>query len=102
ELPSPVPGVDLAGLGYPVSVQLFFADQRRELELELALFRGPLEDGARVDAYLVSPSAPPQPELAPENAWGLIPKAPLAKKTRYTARAEWAGQTKTWSFTTGE
>ena len=102
EMPSPVPGVDLSGLGYPISVQLFFVDQRRELELELALFRGDVGDDARVDAYLVSPAAPLQPELVPENAWGLIPKAPLAKKTRYTARAAWAGQTKTWSFTTGE
>ncbi len=102
ELPSPVPGADLAELGYPLSIQLFFAHQERELELELALFVGDPAGGTPVEAHPVTPASPPQVELAPPNAWGLIPRAPLAKKTRYTARAEWAGQVKTWSFTTGE
>lgn len=102
EVPSPVPGADLATLGYPISVQLHFARPEHEPELELALFVGEGVGGARVEAHLVTPATPPSIARAPRNAWGLIPKAPLAKKTRYTARAEWSGRVQTWSFTTGE
>jgi hypothetical protein len=100
ELPSPLPGVALESLGTAISVQLY----RREpgvVALELELFQGSI-DGIPVACHLVSPAAPEQPEYVPENAWGLLPKAWLAPKTRYTARARWGGGEKVWSFTTGE
>jgi uncharacterized protein YkwD len=100
ELPYPVPDEDQARLGQPVSVQLFFAREEGDVALELELFEG--GPGERpVEAYSISPQAPLQPELAPRNAWGLVPKRWLAPKTRYSARARWSGQERVWSFTTG-
>ena len=102
ELPNPVPAAEMASLGYPITVQLFFLESRTRPRLELELFKGALEDGEAVDAWFIAPDAPLQVELAPENAWALIPKRSLARKTRYTARAAWGNQEKTWSFTTGD
>jgi hypothetical protein len=102
ELPNPVPREDMARLGYPISLQLFQGRPRDRTELELELFAGAPADGRRVDCHFVTPTAPLQIELAPENAWCLIPKAPLAKRTRYTVRARLGERLETWSFTTGE
>jgi len=101
ELPSPVPGVELASLGHPVSVQLTFAQPAEAIALTLELFAGGVE-GRPVAAHAIAPDAPLQPEHAPENAWGLIPTRWLEPRTRYTARARWSGLERVWSFTTGE
>jgi hypothetical protein len=101
ELPNPVPGADMGACGYPVSVQLIFQEPTRRVALTLELFHGTAESGTVVECHFVSPDAPLEPELVPPNAWGLIPKAALSPKTRYTARARWNGTEKVWSFTTG-
>jgi hypothetical protein len=99
EIPNPVPGADMAQLGQPVSVQLFFVQQGAEVELALELFAGGL-DGAPVASHFLSPQAPLQVENAPPNAWGLVPKRWLEPRSRYTARARWSGAERVWSFTT--
>jgi hypothetical protein len=101
EAPNPVPGADMAVLGQPVTVQLYFVEPRERLALELELFRGELE-GERVACHVISPDAPLQIELVPENAWGLVPERHLSPSTRYTARARWGGDRRVWSFTTGK
>jgi hypothetical protein len=100
EVPNPVPAADMETLGYPVTVQLFFAEPREHVELVLELFQGDV-DGKSVACHAISPDAPLQIELVPENAWALVPQRPLAASTRYTARARWGDQERVWSFTTG-
>ncbi len=102
ELPNPVPGEDMASFGYPITVQLTFAKPEQRVTLTLALFRGAPEAGAAVACHVITPDQPLEPALAPENAWALIPRAPLAPLTRYTARATWLDREKTWHFTTGD
>jgi hypothetical protein len=102
EIPSPVPGEDLASLGYPITIQLFFRDEHARVTLALELFRGAAEPENLVPCHVITPDAPLFVDLAPENVWGLVPRAHLAAKTSYTARANWLGQTRTWSFTTGK
>ena len=102
ELPNPVPGSDMATLGYPVTVQLFFVEDVEHVTLELELWTGAPEGGKRVRCHVLSPDAQLFPELAPHLAWGLIPEQALAPRTSYTAVARWLGKTRTWSFTTGK
>lgn len=102
ELPNPVPGADMAALGYPLTAQLFLCEAKARATLTLELFAGAPEAKSPVDCHVITPDAPLQVELAPENAWCLIPKQPLKKKTLYTGRATWADQVKVWTFTTGE
>jgi len=102
ELPNPVPGADMKVLGCPVTVQLTFRDARKPTTLALELFAGDPKPANAVDCHVITPEAPLQIELVPENVWGLIPKQALKKKTRYTARAAWAEEVKLWSFTTGD
>jgi hypothetical protein len=100
EFPSPVPGADMMALGYPITVQLYFLDTSGPTALELQLSTA--DKPERVDCHVITPDAPLQTELVPENVWGLIPKQPLRKRTRYTAQATWADQVEVWSFTTGD
>lgn len=100
ELPSPVPGANMESLGYPLTIQLFLPKPETRPTLALELFLGSPQDGTAVECHRITPDSPLEVARAPENAWCLIPKAPLAKKTRYTARAAWADRVKTWSFTT--
>jgi len=102
ELPSPVPDANQERLGYPISVQLTFADGGGWPELQLELYKGGLESGERIEGYLVTPQAPFQTELVPRNAWGFLPSAPLARLTRYTAVARWGDEVRAWSFRTGK
>ena len=102
EQPNPVPGANMAELGYPITVQLFFRDAKGSTKLGLELFAGAPDPKNAVDCHVITPDAPLAVELAPENAWCLIPKQALKKKTLYTARATWADQVKVWSFTTGD
>jgi cysteine-rich secretory family protein len=105
EFPNPVPGEAMAALGYPVTVQLTFPEETHRVKLTLELFEGRDVRGTPVPGHFLSPDAPLQPELAPPNAWGLIPRTELGKNTRYTARARWNGvgvTEKVWTFMTGE
>ncbi|MEQ1891846.1 MAG: hypothetical protein ABL998_04825 [Planctomycetota bacterium] len=100
ELPNPVPGSDMASLGYPLTVQLFFVDETTRVTLELELWKGKPEDGKRVVCHFLTPEAALFAELAPTNAWGLIPERALEPRTSYTAVARWGQETRRWSFTT--
>ncbi|MSR63926.1 MAG: CAP domain-containing protein [Planctomycetes bacterium] len=102
ESPNPVPGENMGNLGYPISLQLFFAEPETRVALTFELFRGAPGADHAVECHFITPSAPLQIELVPENAWGLIPKSPLAPSTLYTARATFDGRTEEWSFTTGK
>jgi len=94
EIPSPVDAQETRG--YPVTVQLFLPHPQN-MNCELRVIDA---QARQVEGTLLTPRrlglAPP----APENAWCLIPDAPLARKTRYTAAASWTGGSRTWSFTT--
>jgi hypothetical protein len=96
-----VPSADPARLGYPVSVQLYFRKPREAVRLALELFAGSKDRPEPVEGFFTSPDAPLQIEHVPLNAWAVIPKSPLAARTRYTARARWLDQEREWSFTTG-
>ena len=102
EIPNPLPGVELADLGYPITVQLFFRDQRAKVAMEMALFEGAdLAPENSVPCWYLTPDAPRFANLAPENAWCLIPEKTLKARTRYTVHASWGSRTCTWGFTTG-
>ena len=101
EIPNPLPGVDLTGAGYPVTVQLFFREPGDSFELAMELFEGGEDSKNAVPCWFLTPEAPRFPDLAPENAWCLIAEKKLKTGTRYTVRARWREQTRTWSFTTG-
>ncbi len=99
EVPSPVPGVDPATLGYPITVQLGPdepTDPGQGLQLTLYLGDKP------VDCWLTGPEKPLNPELVPVRSWAALPKQPLKAGQRYTVVAEWVGSTrkKVWSFRT--
>jgi hypothetical protein len=99
EVPSPVPGVDPATLGYPITVQLGPdepTDPGQGLQLTLYLGDRPVE------CWLTGPEKPLNPELVPVRSWAALPKQPLKAGQRYTVVAEWIGSTrkKVWSFRT--
>jgi len=93
ELPDPVPPGDPRTTGYPVTVT-FAAGY--SVQLTSFAVTGP--GGHAVAAYLLAPSE------ATENSASLLPVAPLAANTTYTASisAVVAGQafSRTWTFTT--
>jgi hypothetical protein len=102
ELPNPVPDADQSEWGYPVTLQVFAPEAvKYGLDVQVRLHEGDVK-GAEVDCHFSSPSKPTNPILAPENAFCLIPKAPLKPSTLYTAVATWpaGGKTLRWSFRT--
>lgn len=103
EIPSPVPGAELASLGYPVTLQVVLPGHGSDARMSLRLFAGG-PDGAEVPCHVISPDEPLFPELAPERAWCSIPEAALEPGTTYYAVAECLDPPKelTWSFTTAE
>jgi hypothetical protein len=102
EIPNPLPGVELADLGYPITVQLFFRDQRAKVAMEMALFEGAdLAPETSVPCWYLTPDAPRFANLAPENAWCLIPEKTLKARTRYTVHASWGSRTCTWASRPG-
>jgi hypothetical protein len=100
ELPHPVPGADEREFGFPITLQT----TAKTVEYVLRLARGPSADGPEVPCWLSTPGHPTYIELAPSNAFCLMPKARLAPKTKYTVTADPAdgGAKITWSFTTGD
>jgi len=93
ELPDPVPVGDPRTTGYPVTVTFPAAASMLLGSFTLA---GP--DGRPLTAYLLTPSA------ETENSASLLPVAPLAAGTTYTAAisatVDGRSFTRTWSFTT--
>ena len=67
----------------------------------MTLFEGDA-GGAVVPCHYSTPSRPTNPNLAPPNAYGLIPKQRLRPNTRYSVEAVFGeGEKKiSWSFTT--
>lgn len=98
ELPNPVPGERQESWGYPITYQRFVDSSGADVSLVLHVDGA---GGAEVDAHLLTPSNAKNPDLAPKDAWCLIPKSPLKPKTRYrvTARPT-VGSTYEWTFTT--
>jgi hypothetical protein len=102
ELPNPVPGASQASWGYPVTLQIF--RYNRDPVLEMTLSEGTGAGGDVVDCHYSTPHAPTNPELAPQGAYCLIPKAHLKSRTAYTVSVtgleDWPDLT--WTFTTGK
>jgi hypothetical protein len=99
ELPNPVPGQDQSRLGYPITLQVGAEkEDEQSAEVVMKLF----DDKTEVPCYFSSPNHPTNVELAPGNAYCLIPKSALKPKTQYTVRADWVGTAKklSWSFRT--
>ncbi len=103
ELPNPVPGENQSAWGYPITLQAFGKDMAGPLDVRMRLFLGnDAAAAAEVACHFLSPSAPKNPELAPANAFCLIPKQQLAASHTYTVVAESAslGKVLRWSFRT--
>lgn len=85
ELPEPVPGQDHTNFGYPITYQLQcrFTDIP-ELSIEL---RSDSATGVIVPCHLSTPTAPTNPQLAPDRAWCLIPKKRLHPNATYVVVA---------------
>jgi hypothetical protein len=101
ELPHPVPGEDESQFGFPVTLQSGRpAQESKATEPTLALAEAAKPDVA-LPAHVSTPSKPTNPDLAPANAYCLMPKARLKPKTAYVATATWPDGSKlVWSFTT--
>lgn len=102
ELPNPVPGEDQSKWGYPVTFQRS-EREKNEGTARFELFVGSA-DGAKVEAYVSTPSRPTNPEIAPKETYCLIPKAHLKPNTNYFVRflAPEGGAAEQWTFTTGK
>lgn len=99
ELPNPVPGEDQSAWGYPITIQ-FLGDARH---VTMTLSRGK-KPGDPVECHYLTPYAPKNVELAPSNAFCLIPKATLASNAWYhvvvTPDGVDGGEAIAWSFKT--
>ena len=103
EIPSPLPGVEQAGLGFPITLQVRGDDLGRPLEVRLALHRGD-PDGPAVEVLAVEPRAN-HPAPIPADTWCVIPTRPLEPRTRYSVRVESEGGEvpgwlRAWSYQT--
>lgn len=96
ELPNPVPGADQSQWGYPVTLQLgewsSAGEEKPALDVRVTLHAGAAATSPEVPCHVSSPGQPSNPELAPDNTWCLIPKAPLAKGATYTIVVVIAGE----------
>ena len=102
ELPNPVPGADQRRFGTCVTVQRvprFDGDVAGAVTFTL---REGSPQGPVVDAYVSTPDVPTNPDLAPKNAYALIPKARLKANTTYHAHFRVGSDRPIgWRFTTG-
>lgn len=87
ELPNPVPGEDQSKFGYPITVQFPWAVHDARVEFRITLHEGGPE-GKAVDCHVSTPSSPTNPEIAPDNAWCLIPRSPLRPAQAYCVAIE--------------
>jgi hypothetical protein len=101
ELPSPSPGEDQTEWGYPITLQVYGAQDDPDVAMRLCV--GPKKGGADVPCLFSSPRAPTNPALAPKGAFCLVPRKTLAANATYTVVAEGLpdGAVLEWSFTTG-
>ncbi len=101
EMPSPVPGADQSTWGYPITLQVYLGGSEPRYEMELFVEFPPGDDGA-VPCYFSTPARPTNPELAPANAFCLIPKSALEPRTTYrvVARDLRNDDEMKWRFTT--
>ncbi|MFT7664972.1 MAG: hypothetical protein ACI87A_003206 [Planctomycetota bacterium] len=97
-----MPGEDQTKWGYPITLQVYRGAVKGAPKLTMELFKGKDENSLPVRCHYLTPDAPRNQNLAPANAYCLIPKAKLARGTTYTVRAgcELANQSITWSFVT--
>ncbi len=101
ELPNPVPGEDQSKWGYPVTLQVPYANVG--LDVRMTLYEGNSSKGKSVDCHYSSPLHPTNPQLAPAASFCLIPKRHLAAGTTYLVSVTGLenGETFAWTFTTG-
>jgi len=97
EAPEPVPGVQSASLGFPVTLQLFGGEWNGP-DLNFFLLNSA---GDVVECYFSGPNNPLFPDLVPLNAYCLLPKVPLQEGMEYVAVAMLGQVTiKEWAFQT--
>jgi len=100
ELPNPVPEEPNQNFGYPVTLQLGNTKpDAPSPQINMKLLDGKNE----VACWFSTPDKPTNPDVAPKNAWCLIPKGKLRPNTTYTVTAEWylTGNRISWTFKTG-
>ncbi len=110
--PIPEPGKDVVEeelYGYPITIQSNPVDERGEsVDIMMKLFEGK-DAKVEVECFLSTPNTPTNPEIAPNDAWCLIPKSALKPKIEYKVVAEWrnsnkkttsAGRRMEWTFRT--
>jgi hypothetical protein len=103
ELPNPVPGVDQATFGYPLTLQIgSYSGEASPPSIVVELREGSAK-GAEVACHVSTPAKPSNPDLAIADAWCLIPKTPLKPATTYAATATWTdGRKIAWTFKTAK
>jgi hypothetical protein len=103
ESPTPTPGVDQRTLGTAISLQTFGTGITSLMDIEMNLYAGSDTDTEPIDCWYTTPAKPLNPELVPDNAYCLLPKAHLKPKSTYTvvAKSKSLGLIKIWSFETG-
>ncbi|MCB9919121.1 MAG: hypothetical protein H6832_12025 [Planctomycetes bacterium] len=100
---SPIPGVKHDEIGYPISLHIgpgVPSGSDFGIEFEARLDKA---DGQFLDCHVSTPSAPTNPEWAPQRYWILIPKEPLPRGREVHVSAKLAGRhnrTVRWSFRT--
>ena len=101
ELPNPVPGEDQSRWGYPVTLQLWTESGEDMVDVTMTLHEGK-RGGSVVPCHDSTPARPSNPELAPANAYCLIPRSHLRPGTRYVVVAKIVDPAReiVWDFTT--
>jgi len=101
EMPNPVPGEDQSAWGYPITLQVYLGGSEPRYAMKLFVeLHGTVGD--EVDCFFSTPAAPTNPALAPANAFCLIPKNVLERRTAYrvVARDLRNNDEMIWCFTT--
>ena len=102
EMPNPLPGEDQSKWGYPITLQCWWEKEEMTRDIVMTLHLGKAS-GPEVPCHFSTPDEPTNPELSPDHAWCLIPKAHLKGTARYTvvARLLPDNDRYVWSFETG-
>lgn len=102
EMPDPIPGGTKGTEGYPVTLTAYDDATHAIGGVAVARLLGP--DGKEVPCWASTPQSPARADFGQRNTIGLIPKAALSGRTKYTVeiKCEVGGAAfeKTWSFTT--
>jgi len=98
ELPNPVPGADQTAFGYPITMQ--YIGNKTRAKMRLFAGGSPSAKG-EVSCIYLTPEQPRNIELAPVNAFCLIPKEHLRPRTTYAVEATVEGKSPfVWTFKT--